>query len=447
MNDVIEKRFGNNLEVECIRRIVTVRPEPVSLLEHIQPAIGAEMLADVWKRIYLPNQFSLKFIAEMVGRARLHFDDIFSDEIENRARVYTPPQVEVTPVCLTGLAGVGKSCLLKALCKVMPEPAEFYSDHFAGQVTLVSYWYASAREKISGKSLLSEFVFSDAKILSGHQRKFLEEARRRAARDGVSLVLLDETQYINTGLGVAKITDILLTLASIGPPAIYVCNYSLVHKLFGRNSEDKQRLLSQPRIMLPDLPGSKDWTDYVDECVRVSGGAVRPGLADFAAELYRCTFGIKRLAVQLLKQAYIECRSDRRHWVELRDLSSAYRSAAYTSNASEVEELQTQALGSRQSKLRLDLKCPFELPAAYRTNVLEFARAEREQRVIAKVFDSSLTESERSAKKHLEEATEIVVKKPSRRPAAKALSKDDEAKAFFDRLDLVTQSGTPKKPT
>lgn len=73
MNDVIEKRFGNNLDVECIRRIVTVRPEPVSLSKDIQPAIGAEMLADAWNRIYLPNQFSLKFIGEMVGRARLHF--------------------------------------------------------------------------------------------------------------------------------------------------------------------------------------------------------------------------------------------------------------------------------------------------------------------------------------------------------------------------------------
>lgn len=446
MNDVIANRFGNNSDTELIRKIVTVRPEPVCSLVDLQATIGAEMLEDAWKLIYLPTQFSLEFIGEMVGRARLYFFELFSSELANRMKVYTPPEVEVNPICLTGLAGVGKSCLLSALRKVMPGPVEYYSDHFAGQISLVSYWYASAREKISGKSLLSEFMFAGAKPLSGQQRKFLEEARRRANRDGVSLVFLDETQYINTGLGVAKITDILLTLASIGPPAVYVCNYSLVHKLFGRNSEDKQRLLSQPRIMLPDLPGSQDWTDYVEECVRVSGGAIRPGSADFAAELYRCTFGIKRLAVQLLKQAYIECRSDRRHWIELRDLSRAYRSAAYTSNASEVEELQIQALGGRRSKRRLDLKCPFELPAAYRTNVLEFASAERQQRAIAKVFDSSLTESERSAKKLLDEVTEVVVKKPARRPAAKALSKDEEAKAFYAHLDSVIKPGKPKPP-
>ncbi|MDR2305890.1 MAG: hypothetical protein LBE53_01630 [Paucimonas sp.] len=48
--------------------------------------------------------------------------------------------------------------------------------------------------------------------------------------------------------------------------------------------------------------------------------------------------------------------------------------------------------------------------------------------------------------KHFEGAAEIVVKKPSRRPVAKALSKDEEAKAFFDRLDLATKPGLPKKP-
>jgi hypothetical protein len=446
MNDVIANRFGNSLDNELIRKVVTVRPEPVCSLVDLEPTIGAEMLSDAWKLIYLPNQFSLEFISEMVGRARLHFFELFSSEVSSRMKVYTPTEVEVTPICLTGLAGVGKSCLLSALRKVMPGPAGYYSDHFAGQISLVSYWYASAREKVSGKSLLSEFMFADVEPLSGNQRKFLEQARKRANRDGVSLIFLDETQYINTGLGVAKITDILLTLASIGPPAVYICNYSLVHKLFGRNSEDKQRLLSQPRIMLPDLLGSQDWTDYVEECVRVSGGAIRPGSADFAAELYRCTFGVKRLVVQLLKQAYIECRSDRRHWIELRDLSRAYRSAAYTSNASEVEELQLQALGGRRSKLRLDLKCPFELPAAYRSNIVEFVSAERQQHAIAKVFNSSLTESERSAKKLLDEVAEVVVKKPARRPAAKALSKDEEAKAFYDHLNLVTKQRPPKKP-
>lgn len=69
--------------------------------------------------------------------------------------------------------------------------------------------------------------------------ELLSECRRRANRDGVSLVILDEMQYIQKGLGAAKVTDILLNMAGIGPPMIYVCNYSLGHKLFERNNEDQ----------------------------------------------------------------------------------------------------------------------------------------------------------------------------------------------------------------
>jgi hypothetical protein len=446
MTDIIQSRFSACLDPEYVRKTITVRPDLVPFLEGLQPLVAAEVLSNSLKQIFIPNQFALQFINEIIGRAYLRHCFVFDSEVGYISRIYTPPEVEVSPICLTGLAGVGKSRALDALRKVMPAPSELYSSHYNGAVTLLSHWYASARGKVSGKSLLADFIFSESDRPSGNLAKLLVEVRRRANRDGVSLVLLDETQHINTGLGSAKVTDILLTLAAIGPPVVYVCNYSLVHKLLRRNSEDKQRLLSEPRIMLPDLPGSKDWSEYVDECIRVSGGCIRPGTGDFAGELYRCTFGLKRLAVQLLKQAYVECRSDGRHSIELPDLARAYRSAAYTSNASEVEELHKQAVGNRQS-VRLDLDCPFELPAAHKSNIVQFAKAERDERVAAKVFDSSLTEAERAAKKHLEVGKETVVKKRTRQPAAEKVSEDEQAKAFYDYLELANHSNKSKKPS
>lgn len=61
------------------------------------------------------------------------------------------------------------------------------------------------------------------------------------------------------------------------------------------------------------------------------------------------TFGIKRLAVQMLKLAYIECRTAGRDRIELEDLHKAYRSSAYTSNAREVEELQLHIINKGSS--------------------------------------------------------------------------------------------------
>lgn len=443
MNGLIHERFSSSLDPITIRDRITVRPAPVSSLTEHQPLIGAAILMKALSEIFLPNQFSIQLIEEMMGRAKLHFDAIFASEVEYVSRIYTPPEADVYPICLTGLAGVGKSRTIAALRKVMPEPVEFYSSHYDGYMTLASHWYASAREKVSGKSLLIDYLFGKSKPPSGSQEKFLLEARRQANRDAVPLVLLDETQFFNMGVGTAKITDIILTMAAVGPPSLYVSNYSLVHRLLGRNSEDKQRLLSQPRIMLPDPPGSKDWADYVEECVRISNGCIRPGTGDFAGDLYRYTFGIKRLAVQLLSQAYIECRNDGRNWIVQADLAHAYRSAAYTSNAKDVEDLHTDLLGSGQSSIRLDLKCPFDLPAAYKSNVVKFAKDERHQRMIAKVFDSALTKAERLAQQQIEVPAAHAPRKSPRKPVVEKLSEQETSKAFFEYIDFA---GKPKKP-
>jgi hypothetical protein len=178
-----------------------------------------------------------------------------------------PPEVEVSPLCLTGLAGIGKSQTVTALRKVLPQPTEFSCDLYQGTETLLSHWYASARGKASGKVLLENFVFGDdAKSGRRPVSALLKEARRAANRQGVSLAILEEMQHISTGSGAARVTDILLTMAAIGLPMVFVCNYSLAHKLLNRNSEDTQRLLAGPRVMLPDDPNGQDWTDYIAEC-------------------------------------------------------------------------------------------------------------------------------------------------------------------------------------
>lgn len=450
MNNVIAERFAGCSDPEQIRQRVTVRPDPVEPLNGLDYLVASEVFANALKEIYIPNKFSLEFIKEAVDRAQLRHNEVFSSYVDYISKIYTPPESEVFPICLTGLAGVGKSQTIAALRKVLPQPVSFSCDHYDGEVKLSSHWYKSARGNKSGKALLADFLSPEDPVsIKGTLAKALQECRRRAVRDGVSLVILDETQHINTGLASAKITEILLTMAAIGPPMIYICNYSLAHKLLGRNSEDKQRLLSEPRIMLPDDPHSSDWKDYISDCIRVSNGHIKADTTEFAEEVYRCTFGVKRLVVQLLKQAYIESRKDQRHHVELSDLARAYRSTSYTSNASEVEELQLHALRNRKSTSRVDLICPFELPSELRSNVVQFTKLDRQKRVAAKVFESSLTETERSALKRISESEAVSPEKDkkTRKPAAIQLSDDEKAKAFSSYVDAVVSPPKPKRPT
>jgi len=106
--------------------------------------------------------------------------------------------------------------------------------------------------------------------------------------------------------------------------------------------------------------------------------------------------------MQLIKLAYIEARSSGRESIDITDITRAYRSPVYATNQKDVEELHLQALQNRTTGRRIDLRCPFELPSTLRSNVVKFARADRDNRVINKVFHSSLNESERSAIEHIE---------------------------------------------
>ncbi|MDH4562883.1 transposase [Pseudomonas sp. BN411] len=438
MIDVITTRFDGLSDENRIRKIVTVRPNPVTDLEVLESSVGAEKFGNSLKEIYLPNKFSIDLIKEMVGRANLYCREIYDSEKSYLSRVYNPPDGEVAPICLTGLAGVGKSQTINALRKILPGPVDLALDHFEGVHRLLSHWYVSARGKAGGKQLLADFIGEESSKGRHTVGKLLVECRRRANRDGVALLMLEETQHINTGNGVSRVTDILLTMAAIGPPMVYVSNYSLVHRLLRRNSEDKQRLLVEPRIMLPDSPDSEDWRGYIRECMRVSNGYLSSSEDTLVEEVYRSTFGIKRLAVQLLKIAFLESRMVGRQSIDVDDIYRAYRSAAYSVNRRDVEELQRQAIESRASSGRLDLRCPFELPVQQKSNVVSFAKADRDNRVANKVFLSSLSEMERSTLAQISAdppASNEGSLAPTRRKPVPKATKSDLVDAFNKLLE------------
>ncbi|MDM4793720.1 hypothetical protein QT611_10490 [Pseudomonas aeruginosa] len=149
MNEVINTRFDGCLDVERIRERVTVKPGAVRDLGGKDVLVAAEALEGALKEIYLPNDFSLAFIKEMATKASLHSQRLFSSEVEYISRIYNPPDVEVAPICLTGLAGIGKTQTIAALRKVLPPPVDLACNHFEGSLKLTSHWYASARVKLA----------------------------------------------------------------------------------------------------------------------------------------------------------------------------------------------------------------------------------------------------------------------------------------------------------
>ena len=439
MMEILATRFAECLNEEYVRRMATVRPEPVDELESLAASQAADKFADVLKQIFIPDQFSVDFILEVAGRAYAH-SSRFASSRDYQEALYNPPEAEVFPLCLTGLAGVGKSETIKALRRVLPGPIHAISEHALSKHTLISHWYSSARGKAGGRQQLADFLGGPSKL---NQAKLLIECRRRAIHDGVSALILEELQHANSGAGTARITDLLLTVANIGVPTCYVANYSLVHRLKDRNNEDKQRLLSDPRVMLPEPPDSATWREYIQECVAVSNNRIVADIDVLTKELYRWTFGLKRLVVLLLKQAYLEARQAGRYEILMQDITRAYLSTSYSVNRADVGKLQELAIQPRPSgKKRLDLVCPFEIPM--RTNVIEFAKRDRDERYIQKVYESSRTADERAIAA-LDTSTSLQTagaqpkrQKPRPKPTSKELADNFVA--------LLDSTKDPKKP-
>lgn len=449
LTNIFSARFSGLETAAEIRRLVTVHPDPVTGLEELSPALAADCLLTALKGIYLPNQFSIDFIKDSVDRARSFSAERFATDQQYQFQLYNPQEVEAFPICLTGLAGVGKSQTISALRKVMPGPAAYSCAHYHEPYTVVSYWYASAKGKAGGRQLLADLLGGDAVGARANASKLLLECRRRVNRDGVSLIMLEEMQHHTTGQGVAQVTDILLTMAGLGVPMIYVANYSLGHKLLKRNSEDKQRLLSEPRVMLPDPPGSKAWEEYIRECIRVSGRRLSADTAALAHELYRCTFGIKRLTAQLIKAAYLEARAACRYTVSLEDVNKAYLSTSYSSSREDVEELFSLDIQKKKSGGRLDLRCPFAIPA--QSNVVLFAREDRDARANEKAFISSLTAVERENFEvlHPPGSASNRSTKPKResQPALPKQTREGLEDAYSRLLDETKGPPRPRRPT
>ncbi|MFJ3149605.1 ATP-binding protein [Pseudomonas hunanensis] len=449
MNPTIDSRFLGYLDREGIRDRITVRPQPVDDLQRYRQ-LGANVLSNQLKKIYLPTQFSLDFIHEMIGLANLHHSVIFSDQVTYNTRIFAPPMSENFPICFTGLAGVGKSRTIQALLSALPPPVDLSCDLFQGVVELNSFWYASARGKSSGKQILLDYL-----VASGQDRRkasyatvteLLDACRGIANRHGVSLAVLDEMQFVSTGEGASKVTDILINSTNIGMPLIFVSNYSLIHKLKDRNSEDTQRLLAEPRIMLPDDPTSQDWLDYVGECIRVSGDRVDADLGEFAAELYRSTAGLKRLVIQLLKHAYMHSFNAGRDRIRMVDLYDAYRSSHYTVSARMVEDLQKLTISQGSLRKHADLMCPFVIPEEFKPSVVSPIDTKRAENVRNQVIDSALTPQEVRALEGLLDEGACASKLPQSPRAAipPKASASDLVRNFGKHVERVRSPTKPK---
>lgn len=400
---------------ELIRKRVAVSPNVITNLGAYGIAEGTRLIEVQLKSVYTPTPQTIRLIREVCGIALAYFKSAYTDGPCYKARCNTLNLVPNEPrnaTALIGLGGCGKTQLLRAISRlVSPAGAEFNCPGLP-IYPVQPIWILTMVAGKTLSNLLEPYVAS-----GGNTSAILVAAAKRAFTNGVGLTGLDESQFITaTQQGHAKAAELLMRLTYIGPPLIYVANFTLINKLQLRPQQERDRLLSNIIAMHPEEYESKAFTNILSDQLTVLSEAASSDSAisakNHANDIHNYTYGINRKSAILLNHAWRISRARGSSVLTMDDIQSSYKSDLYRSHREEVELLRAQS--NSRCMARKDLWCDFSPPPTYRpiqsqppatpdsgtpSNVITVPelQAEKEKRIAEGMALETLSQSEREA--------------------------------------------------
>lgn len=424
-------RFPSLLDMEEIKRRATRPAVPVSAINQLPVETACKALANAMKEVCHPTTQLVDVLHQLIGRALghclLHYPDIRSFT-SNIYRQNPPLPKFVPPTCLTGLAGIGKSCLADALERVLPADGHIACPPESSPFPLRSMWKIDVQTQSSLKD-----IFAPLGGIEGTLADQLKTARKRAYRDGVSLVLADEFQFLTASPSAnTRISQTLISLGYCGLPAIYIANYSLLYRLLRRPQEDRDRLLADVIIMAPDGPESSDWAQTLAALMAAAPEVFRIDPEGDGPQFHRYCAGIKRTAANLLVAGYRMARMQRPDRgdvdVTMAHVQAAYQSVPFAAHRADTEVITQQfILGRQVDRKRRDLWCPLGQSATLQANLVQELSRRRDARVAEEIQKAATTEGDRAIIETLSfpssavDASSVVKLPRRKRPTAEML--------------------------
>lgn len=429
-DDPWSERFNAILNPDEIRQRVEKPPVPVEGMADWQAKEAGYHIEAALNAVFYPSGQCIDILMQWVAAARVHCAEMYGSRRAFIERVYQsqPPLRDFYfPMCLTGLAGTGKSALQEAFKRLMPQTDTVKTDD-GTEFPLVSHRAITVRSASSPSDILVQMAQRDGtnRLLSGLVRK-------QAYRDGWALVLLDEFQFATQSSSAStRIAQMLMTACYVGIPTAYIANFSMLHKLKARNQEEQHRLLGHVRVLSPESSDSADWRTllrwYRD---------VAPGIFSFspdadAERIHQLTGGVKRAVVALMRIAF-EREFAAPGVVTLASLEQAYNSSGYAAYRADVESL-AKLFGAFKQQ-RKDLWCPI---AGVESNLEAQWAQQRQSKVDEKALHASLTADERKALDAVSKASKAVGKKSKKASVHLIRRREpDDAATLLKNLEML----------
>lgn len=393
------ERFAPLLERKEIRRRAHLPGLPLPGLNDMPTEVACVQLRAALERVFVPTAQCIDVLLRFVELAMGHCALLYPSARQYLEARYmlNLPSATIRPVCLTGLAGVGKSHILQALRRVFP-PDTNISLPSHPRIPLVGHWGINVRNNTTLSAMVLPLLKADPSHNNPRVRNadLITVARREAFQNGVSLLTADEFQFATQSHAAnARVTQLLLSLTYLNVPIVYAANFSLCHRLMRRPQEDRQRLLADPIVLEPEPPNGADWQDVLKEYKNIAPDALRFDPIADGELLHQYTAGVRRLVPNLLEIAYRRSRLRGGQSIGRTDIEGSYLSPDYTANRRDVELIHQQTITGRRA--REDLWCPIDLPPARQADHAAQLVRTRSELVASKMVQSSMTDEEREA--------------------------------------------------
>lgn len=389
-------QFSSISNINAIKAKTEIKLTPLIGLKDSCCEEAADRIKDAWEGTFYPTERDCAIMLEVVQSALSHAKRHHPDSKTHLANAYREsidfePYI---PMMLMGPAGTGKSSLGKALIRLFPEPSSIIVDSGHGPMSLTPIRSVKAQGQNSVAAVVRLLAPDpSAKIKTSH---LYDLCARYQYACGTCCILVDELQFFTQSASAnTLLTQLLLGISYVKVPFLVIANYSLVHRLMRRNSEEIQRLIGRPVVLLPDGPTTKDWLGVLGEYQRLVPRAFTFTFRENAVALWSLCAGLKRVLVRLLVLAYRLSRKGGRFSVSWTDVEAAYLHIEFSGYRGNVEALILHGVTS--SALAEDMRSPFPLPLSEAEKFNAALRSVRERKVADAALDASLSVSERKA--------------------------------------------------